>query len=465
MNKKYWPRIGIFALACTLCVSIYAGSIVCAETRFTDVPETHWAYESVEYAVDHGYFSGTGGSTFSPDATMTRAMLWTVLARMDGYTGTAGPNDPWYQNGRDWAMANGISDGTNPEGNITREQFATMLYNFAEYTGESTDKDSSILSKYSDRGSIASYAMDAMAWAVTHGIISGTTSTTIAPTGLATRAQAAAMLMRFGQMDGSSEPENPDQSGEPTVPDYETIFRVVDVPPTFVGDTIDVGEITYIAIGSEPYGANMDAGVTYTLTCADSAMVTIIPDGPLSTTGEYFYSVRGLKAGTAVITAVGSDGFRGTVTINIQGETPEEPSTPGSSDIDWGEYAEMKQEIVDLINEERARIGLNELEVSPKVMQAAQIRADECTVSYSHTRPNGESFNTVFKEVDLGSGGNENLASGIGFNNVKEIVDAWFASPGHYKALTDSECNYIGIGISKGVNRYYFSALFTPKGD
>ena len=455
------------ALAAILTVSTMILPAGAAGSRFTDVPETHWAYESVEYAVDHGYFSGTGGSTFSPDATMTRAMLWTVLARMDGYTGTAGPNDPWYQNGRDWAMANGISDGTNPEGNITREQFATMLYNFAEYTGESTDKDSSILSKYSDRGSIASYAMDAMAWAVTHGIISGTTSTTIAPTGLATRAQAAAMLMRFDQMDGSSEPENPDQSGEPTVPDYETIFRVVDVPPTFVGDTIDVGEITYIAIGSEPYGANMDAGVTYTLTCADSAMVTITPDGPLSTTGEYFYSVRGLKAGTAVITAVGSDGFRGTVTINIQGETPEEPSTPGSSDIDWGEYAEMKQEIVDLINEERARIGLNELEVSPKVMQAAQIRADECNISYSHTRPNGKSFNTVFEDVSLASGGREDLASGYVFGSAKPIVDAWIASPGHYDALTDSDCNYIGIGIAKDEfgYGYYFAALFTPKGN
>lgn len=460
MNKKYWPRIGIFALACTLCVSIYAGSIVCAETRFTDVPETHWAYESVEYAVDHGYFSGTGGSTFSPDATMTRAMLWTVLARMDGYTGTAGPNDPWYQNGRDWAMANGISDGTNPEGNITREQFATMLYNFAEYTGESTDKDSSILSKYSDRGSIASYAMDAMAWAVTHGIISGTTSTTIAPTGLATRAQAAAMLMRFDQMDGSSEPENPDQSGEPTVPDYETIFRVVDVPPTFVGDTIDVGQITYIAIGSEPYGANMDAGVTYTLTCADSAMVTITPDGPLSTTGEYFYSVRGLKAGTAVITAVGSDGFRGTVTINIQGETPEEPSTPGSSDIDWGEYVEVKQEMLQATNEERIRNGLPALTIDNKLMQAAQIRADECTILFDHTRPNGTSSVTLVKELGLNSGFSEIIRRATWIDG-SDAVASWIKSSAHHKIMLDTESTTIGIGVSKGDDgKYYFVELF-----
>ena len=161
------------ALAAILTVSTMILPAGAAGSRFTDVPEGHWAFESVEYAVDKGYFSGTSENTFSPDTTMTRAMLWTVLARMDNYTGTAGTDAPWYQNGRDWAMANGISDGTNPDGNLTREQFATMLYNFAKHTGKNTDKNNSVLNPYSDRGNIASYAVDAMAWAVTQGIISG----------------------------------------------------------------------------------------------------------------------------------------------------------------------------------------------------------------------------------------------------------------------------------------------------
>lgn len=447
MKKKLLALVSTAALCAGLMVPVSA-----AGQTFTDVPQSHWANEFIDYAVDKGYFSGTGADTFSPDGTMTRAMLWTVLSRMDGYTGTAGPGDPWYQNGRDWAMANGISDGTSPDGSITREQFATMLYNFAKHTGKNTDKDSAVLNQFADRSSIASYAVDAMAWAVTQGIISGTSSSTISPSGLATRAQAAAMLMRFDKMG----------EGTPVDPDYETIFRVMNAPPLYPGDTIEVGDLAFIAIGSEPYGANVAAGVTYTVTCSDPSMVKIYRDGSLSR-DEVCYSVKGLKAGTATLTAVGSDGFRGSVTITIKGDE-EKPIDPGSSDIDWGDFAEMKQEIVKLINEERTRVGLNELEVSTKVMQAAQIRADECTTLFSHTRPNGKSFNTVFKEVNLASSGGEII--GEGFSTAKGVVDAWIASPGHYKDIVDSDYNYIGVGIAQGTDgRYYYSTLFTLEGD
>lgn len=443
------------ALAAILTVSTMILPAGAAGSRFTDVPEGHWAFESVEYAVDKGYFSGTSENTFSPDTTMTRAMLWTVLARMDNYTGTAGTDAPWYQNGRDWAMANGISDGTNPDGNLTREQFATMLYNFAKHTGKNTDKNNSVLNPYSDRGNIASYAVDAMAWAVTQGIISGTSSTTITPAGLATRSQAAVMLMRFDKV-GEGTPVNPEK------PDYETIFRVMNAPPMYPGDTIEVGQTTYIAIGSEPYGANVEAGVTYTVTCSDPSMVKIYPDSSISQ-DEVCYGVKALKAGTATITAVGSDGFRGSVTITIKGDETN-PTDPENPTVDWGDFAEMKQEIVKRINAERARIGLHELKVSPKVMQAAQIRADECTTLFSHTRPNGKSFNTVFKDVNLASSGGEII--GEGFSTAQSVVNAWIASPGHYKDMVDSRYNCIGVGISIGEDgKYYYSTLFTLKGE
>lgn len=448
--KKYLSA----ALALTLCVGMIVPASAAGQT-FTDVPQSHWANEFIDYAVDKGYFSGTGADIFSPDGTMTRAMLWTVLSRMDGYTGTAGPGDPWYQNGRDWAMANGISDGTSPDSSITREQFATMLYNFAKYTGKNTDKDSTVLNQFADRSSIASYAVDAMAWAVTQGVISGTSSSTISPSGLATRAQAAAMLMRFDKM-GEGTPVDPEEQ------DYETIFRVMNAPPLYPGDTIEVGDLAFIAIGSEPYGANVAAGVTYTVTCSDPSMVKIYRDGSLSR-DEVCYSVKGLKAGTATLTAVGSDGFRGSVTITIKGDE-EKPIDPDDPNIDWGDFAEIKQEIVKLINEERVRVGLDELKVSAKVMQAAQIRADECTVLFDHTRPDGSGYGTVFKEVGLATGGRENIAEG--FTTAQRVVSAWIASPGHYDALTDSDCNYIGIGIARDANgHYYYSTLFTPVGD
>lgn len=430
------------ALAAILTVSTMILPAGAAGSRFTDVPEGHWAFESVEYAVDKGYFSGTSENTFSPDTTMTRAMLWTVLARMDNYTGTAGTDAPWYQNGRDWAMANGISDGTNPDGNLTREQFATMLYNFAKHTGKNTDKNNSVLNPYSDRGNIASYAVDAMAWAVTQGIISGTSSTTITPAGLATRSQAAVMLMRFDKV-GEGTPVNPEK------PDYETIFRVMNAPPMYPGDTIEVGQTTYIAIGSEPYGANVEAGVTYTVTCSDPSMVKIYPDSSISQ-DEVCYGVKALKAGTATITAVGSDGFRGSVTITIKGDETN-PTDPENPNIDWGEYAEVKEEMIRLTNEERVRNCLSELEVSERLMSGADIRADECTISFSHTRPNGGD--------PIGSA--EILAATSSLS-ASRAVDDWIQSAAHHKIMLNSKYNYIGVGVAQGTDgRYYYVELFS----
>lgn len=437
MKKKMLALVSAAALCAGLMVPVSA-----AGQTFTDVPQSHWANEFIDYAVDKGYFSGTSADTFSPDGTMTRAMLWTVLSRMDGYTGTAGPGDPWYQNGRDWAMANGISDGTSPDGSITREQFATMLYNFAKHTGKNTDKDSAVLNQFADRSSIASYAVDAMAWAVTQGIISGTSSSTISPSGLATRAQAAAMLMRFDKM-GEGTPVDPEE------PDYETIFRVMNAPPLYPGDTIEVGDLAFIAIGSEPYGANVAAGVTYTVTCSDPSMVKIYRDGSLSQ-DEVCYSVEGLKAGTATITAVGSDGFRGSVTITIKGDEAE-PTDPDSPNVDWGEYAEIIDKMIQLTNEERARNGLGELKVSERLMSGAAIRADECTISFSHTRPNGGE--------PIGSA--EILAATSSLD-ANRAINNWIQSDAHHKIMLNSKYNYIGVGVAEGTDgRYYYVELFS----
>lgn len=448
------------ALAAILTVSAMILPAGAAGPRFTDVPEGHWAYESIEYAVDHGYFSGTSADTFSPDGTMTRAMLWTVLASMAGESTVAEPGQPWYQGGQDWAKENGISDGSNPNGNITREQFATMLYNFAELTGAPTDKNTTVLNTFSDRGAIASYAVDAMAWAVTHSIVSGTSGTTISPTGLATWAQAAVMLMQFDKM-GEGETTNPSEPDPPVV-DYETSFGASEVSP-YHGNTVKAGSMGHISISSNPYRANVEAGVTYTVTSSDTSVATLSRDS-LDLNAVSYY-VQGVNPGTATITAVGSDGFKGSLVITVEGEG-EDTENPGTEnpDVDWGEYAELKQGIVQLINEERRSLGLNELEVSAKVMQAAGIRADECTVLFDHTRPNGKSYNTVFKDVGLSSSGGEIIAAG--FNTARGVVDAWIASPGHHKIMTQDNYNYIGVGIAPDLHgSLNISVLCTIAGD
>ena len=156
---------------------------------FTDVAEGDWFYDYVEYVYENGLMDGTSDTTFEPNANMTRAMVWAILARIDGETVTGAA---WATDARAWAMAEGVSDGTDPNGLVTREQLATMLW---RYAGEPASSYS--LSAFTDADSVSGYAATAMAWAVEHGIITGVTDTTIEPQGTATRAQCAAMLMRF----------------------------------------------------------------------------------------------------------------------------------------------------------------------------------------------------------------------------------------------------------------------------
>ncbi|MEQ2456991.1 glycoside hydrolase family 2 TIM barrel-domain containing protein [Flavonifractor hominis] len=159
---------------------------------FSDVPATHWASEAVDYVVSEGLFNGTSDTTFSPDASMTRAMFFTVLARLDGVDTTGGAT--WYEKAMTWAVAEGITDGTNPEATITREQLAVMLY---RYAGSPATEGS--LTGFADASSVSAWAQDAMEWAVAEGILTGKDGSALDPQGTASRAEVATMLMRFVQ--------------------------------------------------------------------------------------------------------------------------------------------------------------------------------------------------------------------------------------------------------------------------
>ncbi len=164
------------------------------ENPFTDVAESDWFYSYVAYVHQKGLFAGTSDTAFSPNVTMNRAMLWTVLARLDGQNTTGGTT--WYEKGRAWAMADGISDGTDPESPVTREQVAAMLYRYAEAKGSDVSGRAN-LSKFGDAQSISTWAAEALAWANAGGIVTGKPGDLLDPQGQATRAEVAAMLQRF----------------------------------------------------------------------------------------------------------------------------------------------------------------------------------------------------------------------------------------------------------------------------
>lgn len=175
---------------------------------FGDVKSADWFYNDVKYVYEKGMMAGTAADVFAPNATTTRAMIVTILYRLEGspaVTGTSAfvdvPAGQWYTDAVNWAAANQIVKGTSattfaPNDSITREQMAAILYRYAQYKVYDVTKKAD-LSGYSDNGQVSAYAKDALAWANAAKLINGVTNTTLAPQGNATRAQVSAILHRF----------------------------------------------------------------------------------------------------------------------------------------------------------------------------------------------------------------------------------------------------------------------------
>ena len=151
----------------------------------------HWSRDEVNFVVSREIFNGVGGNNFGVDQPMTRGMVNTVLARLAGVDTTPKNGQKWYEVGNEWARANGISDGTNPEASVTREQLATLLYRF------SGKPEVSGTLRFADAGAVSAYAQDALLWATQNGILNGVGNNCVAPSADAQRAQVAAMMARY----------------------------------------------------------------------------------------------------------------------------------------------------------------------------------------------------------------------------------------------------------------------------
>ena len=163
--------------------------------KFGDVADNAWYASAVRYAVENGLMNGTGTGKFSPAASTTRGMVMTILARMAG-ADTSGT--PWYAAGMNWAKANGVSDGTNTTASLTREQLVTMLFRYAAAHGMESVTLEENLSRFTDKASVSAWAVPAMNWAVGQGLIEGSNGL-LRPQANASRAEVAAILMRFAQ--------------------------------------------------------------------------------------------------------------------------------------------------------------------------------------------------------------------------------------------------------------------------
>lgn len=204
-----FSKEGTAAVVCDKCgKTVSVKTLAKTENAFTDIKTDAWYSDAVCYVLAHGLMSGTGKTTFAPDSTTTRAMLVQVLYNVEGKPETDDSDfalgdvssSDWYYDAVVWAYSNKIVSGTgdttfSPLSDITREQFAVILRNYANYKGLDSDSEAG-LDTYPDKDSVSDYALTALAWATENGIISGSDGYLMPKNG-ATRAQMASMLMRF----------------------------------------------------------------------------------------------------------------------------------------------------------------------------------------------------------------------------------------------------------------------------
>ena len=446
------------ALAVILTVSLFTLPAQAADNRFTDVPDSHWAHDAIEYVVDEGLFAGTSETTFNPEGTMTRAMLWVVLARMDDVNTNASSGEAWYQPGLDWAVENGISDGTNPNNNITREQFAAMLYRYAENAGEDIMADTAELNKFIDTINVSSYALQPLAWAVENGIVSGTSSDTISPSGNATRAQVATMLMRYDKaFNDDAQSDNPGgestQPEEPETPDVDYKLTIA-----LMNSNLSVGDKVFADVNTIPATAADD--LTFIFKSSDTSVVTV----KASSRNDFSCDITAVGPGTAVITATDSNGVTATQTITVTGSS----TNPGTSTSD--DYADVKDEIIELTNEVRAENDAGALKKSDLLMQIAQQRAEESAQmqAIDHGRPDDSFYNTIFAEygLDIYSMNYQEILAWATTTDAHYAVNLWKNSSGHFNSMTNPNMTLVGVGVAMGNDgKTYYCQIFTNTDD
>jgi len=161
---------------------------------FADISSDSWYYAYVRFAYTNRLMNGTGNGEFSPNINLSRAMIITILARLAKVDTTGG--ETWYSQAVEWGIENSITDGSNLQDNIAREQMAALLYRFAQYKGLQTESGE-FTAEFTDADTISDWAQNAMTWANSNGLITGRTLKTLAPMENATRAETAAILQRF----------------------------------------------------------------------------------------------------------------------------------------------------------------------------------------------------------------------------------------------------------------------------
>lgn len=357
--------VSIFLAVALLLSSLPMTAFAASRISFKDVAANSWYHDAVRYVQENGIMSGIGNGLFSPETTLTRAQLCQIIYNMEGKPGAGSSNfsdvgaGAWYKNAVSWSAAHDIVNGTgngrfSPDLPITREQTVTILYRYAAYKNYNLSVPIS-LSDYSDADRISGWAKEALQWAVSEKVISGTTTTTISPQGTATRAQAATMLMRFCQRMEAKEQfyaKNVDDFRGAEIINFdnsnETNFAVL------AEDTV-ASESS--ATANQLVSVDEDSGV-YRFSNIDQKISALTP-------GDVFYFTYGTGADDYLLLKVG--------TISIDGNTA--TITEGKAELsDYFQYIDLDVD-VDVPGDEFGsgrNAALQGNDASPSAMASAQ---------------------------------------------------------------------------------------------
>lgn len=462
-NKMRRAAAALLAVAMTLSCALTANAA--GADKFNDVPKTAWYYEAVSFAVDNGLFNGTSATQFSPNAGMTRGMFVTVLgryAKVDTaqYQGTQF-NDvaesAYYAPYAKWASKNGVAQGTgndkfSPDATITRQQLATMMCNYAASTGKEVSvstADAVVYYAFPDQNTVAPYAVEPLKWATYNRVINGSDGK-LKPAATATRAEVAQLMMNFDKyIKGETTPNTtPDVKPDPKPSGAITTWNptMYEFAEELIATDYDMAKVKAIGEKYAPIVCGKENATIEELIAAMKAM-TGAPYEAASMGTER----ANIYWANVLATSIG------------QGEEPK-PDEPAVTDAQLRAY---EDEMVRLVNEERKKAGVPELERDERLMQAARIWAEHTITDFRHS--DGDESFSILKSVgfDECTGnakvGGQNVGGGavITSDPVKAHMDAIRRSEGHYRTMLREDYTKLGVGyVADGRGSVYCTQWF-----
>ena len=461
------------ALAVILTISLFALPAQAASRNYTDVPTDYWAYDAIMEMSDRGVVNGFTASTFGPGGQVTNAQFVVMMTRAfyaDDLENAVSPVDYWWGANMNVAQDAGLMDNTTLGRTyqrisgveswdadlagqpMTRYDMAMVMYNYLQGVVDMPTAAELLEARedIGDYSSIPSSYRDAVAAVYAMGCLNGTSAGIFDGSANMTRAQACVVMQRI--MDTQS--DNP--SGETTQPEQpETPDVDYKLTIALMNSNLSVGDKVFADVNTIPATAVDD--LTFTFKSSDTSVVTV----KASSRNNFSCDITAVGPGTAVITATDSNGMTATRTITVTGSS----SNPGTSTSD--DYVDVKDEIIALTNEVRAENNAGSLSKSNLLMQIAQQRANESAEmqTIDHGRPNGDFYDTIFAEygLDIYSMNYQEILCWGPTDSVDAVMEAWVNSQGHFKSMTNPNMIFVGVGVAKGDNGYYFCQIFTNK--